>query len=154
MSAQSGREARILILAPTGRDAQLIAETLAADALACAVCQDSDELLTMLAEGAAASIVADEALLPVAVSNIGRWVTSQPPWSDIPFVVLTSHGTPRPSTTRRARELDALGNVTFLERPVRPETVRSSMRAAARARQRQYQMRDRQETLARLNADL
>jgi len=154
MSERSGREGRILILTPTGRDALLIAETLLADALPATVCRDSDALLKMLEEGAAAAIIAEEALLPVAVSNIGRWVTSQPPWSDIPFVVLTSHGVPRPATTRRAREFDALDNVTFLERPVRPETVRSSMRAAVRARQRQYQMRDRQETLARLNADL
>jgi signal transduction histidine kinase len=154
MSEQSGREARILVLAPTGRDSLLIAETLAADVLPTVVCRDADALLKMLEEGAAAAIIAEEALLPAAVARLGRWVTLQPPWSDIPFVVLTSHGVPRPSTTRRARELEALCNVTFLERPVRPETVRTSMRAAVRARLRQYEMRDRQETLARLNADL
>jgi signal transduction histidine kinase len=154
MSEQSGREARILVLAPTGRDSLLIAETLAADVLPTVVCRDADALLKMLEEGAAAAIIAEEALLPAAVARLGRWVTLQPPWSDIPFVVLTSHGVPRPSTTRRARELEALSNVTFLERPVRPETVRTSMRAAVRARLRQYEMRDRQETLARLNADL
>lgn len=154
MSEQSCREARILVLAPTGRDSPLIAETLAADALPTIMCRDVDALLKMLEEGAAAAIITEEALLPASVARLGRWVALQPPWSDIPFVVLTSHGVPRPSTTRRARELEALCNVTFLERPVRPETVRTSMRAAVRARQRQYEMRDRQETLARLNADL
>jgi signal transduction histidine kinase len=154
MPDQPDRQARILVLAPTGRDARLIAGTLTADSLLSQVCPDADALVKMLEAGAAAVIIADEALSPAAVSMLGRWLTSQPPWSDMPFVVLTSRGVPTPSTARRARELEALGNITFLERPVRPETIRSSMRAAVRARLRQYEMRDRQEMLARVNADL
>jgi len=154
MSVPNEQETRILILAPTGRDAPLIAETLAEDGMRQGICKDADSLLQSLGQGAAAVIVANEALHPEAVVNLGRWVSAQAPWSDMPFVVLTSRGAPRPSTTRRAEELEALGNLTFLERPVRPETVLSSVRAAARARMRQYQMRDRQETLARVNADL
>ncbi len=154
MSASNELEARILILAPTGRDAFLIAETLAGDAMRQVICVNAQVLLQMLQEGAAAAIVAEEALHPEAVRSLGKWVSEQEAWSDLPFVVLTSRGAPRPSTTKKAVELEALGNVTFLERPVRPETVRGSMRAAVRARRRQYQMRDRQETLARVNADL
>jgi signal transduction histidine kinase len=154
MPALSDSEARILVLAPTGRDAVLIAETLSAAALATAVCPDADTLLKMLEKGAAAALIAEEALSPAVVATLGQWVTSQDTWSDMPFVVLTSRGMPSPSTARKARELEALGNVTFLERPARPETVRGSMKAAARARLRQYQMRDRQEMLARVNADL
>jgi signal transduction histidine kinase len=154
MSRTCNREARILVLAPTGRDASLIVGTLSEDSLTTHVCVDADDLLRSLEEGAAAAIVAEEALPAPAVTNLGRWLSSQPPWSDMPFVVLTVHGVPSPSKTRKAWELEALGNVTFLERPVRPETVRGSMRAAVRARLRQYEMRDRQETLARLNADL
>ncbi len=154
MAAPTGSQTSVLVLAPTGRDTPLIAETLSADRLRVTPCRNADELLVMLERGAATAIMADEALSPEAVRRIENWVTSQPPWSDMPFVVLTSRGVPRPSTTRRARELEALGNVTFLERPVRPETVRSSMRAAVRARMRQYEMRNRQETLARVNSDL
>jgi signal transduction histidine kinase len=147
-------EARILVFAPTGRDAALIAGTLSADSLAVAFCPDDETLLKMLSEGAAAAIIAEEALSHAAIASLGRWIASQDTWSDMPFVVLTSHGMPSPSTARKARELEALGNVTFLERPARPETVLGSMRAAFRARLRQYQMRDRQEMLARVNADL
>jgi signal transduction histidine kinase len=150
----SDLEARILVFAPTGRDSVLIAETLAGDALKVAVCPDAGALFTMLDEGAAAAIVAEEALSPSTIVGVGQWVTAQDTWSDMPFVVLTSRGMPSPSTARKARELEALGNVTFLERPARPETLLGSMRAAARARLRQYQMRDRQEMLARVNADL
>jgi len=147
-------EERILILAPRGRDANLIAGTLAEDGIHTAVCPDASSLVEWLDEGAAAAIVAEEALTRECVTEITRFLESQAPWSDIPFVVLTSGGRPNPATNRRAHELGVLGNITFLERPVRPATVLSSMRAALRARLRQYEMRRRQETLTRVNADL
>jgi len=98
--------------------------------------------------------VAEEALTQEGVKNIARFLAAQPPWSDLPFVVLTSGGRANPATVKKAQELAVLGNMTFLERPARPDTVRSSMRAALRARLRQYEMRRRQETLTRVNADL
>jgi light-regulated signal transduction histidine kinase (bacteriophytochrome) len=72
----------------------------------------------------------------------------------MPFVVLTSGGRPTPESQRRARELEMLGNFTLIERPVRPETIQSAVRAGLRARQRQYEMRSRQEALIQANADL
>src|SRR5271165_2334698 len=111
MSAKSTREVRILVLAPTGRDASLIADTLSADQLPAVVCPNADTLFSKLEEGAAAAITAEEALPPAAVTNLGQWLAAQPPWSDIPFVVLTSRGLPSPSKTRKARELEVLGNV-------------------------------------------
>src|SRR5579862_6449606 len=154
MFRRAPAETRILILAPMGRDAQLIAGTLTAESLVPAVCSSPEELLSMLAEGAAAAIIAEEALPASALTKISRWLAAQPPWSDFPFVVLTSGGRSSPISDKKARDLEVLGNVTFLERPARPETVRSSLRAALRARLRQYEMRHRQETLAQVNADL
>jgi light-regulated signal transduction histidine kinase (bacteriophytochrome) len=98
--------------------------------------------------------VSEEALTRGGVESVAQWLASQPPWSDLPIVVLTSSGRPNPATRKKARELEALGNITFLERPARPDTLRSSVRAALRARLRQYEMRRRQEMLSRLNADL
>jgi signal transduction histidine kinase len=147
-------EERILVLAPRGRDASLIAGTLGDDGISSVICPDAAMLVGMLDEGAAAAIVAEEALTPEGVNNIARFLEGQAPWSDIPFVVLTSSGRPNRATVRKAHELAVLGNITFLERPVRPDTVLSSMRAALRARLRQYQMRRRQEILTRVNADL
>lgn len=147
-------EERILILAPRGRDANLIAGTLADDGIHTAICPDAPTLVESLDEGAAAAIVAEEALTEGCVTNITLFLERQAPWSDIPFVVLTSSGRPNPATNKRAHELEVLGNITFLERPVRPATVLSSMRAALRARLRQYEMRRRQEMLTRVNADL
>jgi signal transduction histidine kinase len=147
-------EQRILILAPRGRDAALIAGTLAEDRIPAAICADAAALVELLEEGAAGAIVAEEALTQEGVNDIAYFLASQPPWSDLPFVVLTSSGRANPGTEKKAQELAVLGNITFLERPARPDTVRSSMRAALRARMRQYEMRRRQETLTRVNADL
>ena len=153
-AAHPETEERILILAPCGRDASLIAGTLAEDRISAAVCPDAAALVRLLEEGAAGAIVAEEALTQEGVGDIAHFLESQPPWSDMPFVVLTSSGRANPATVKKAQELAVLGNITFLERPARPDTVRSSMRAALRARLRQYEMRRRQETLTRVNADL
>src|SRR5579871_6119282 len=154
MEIQTEPESRVLVLAPTGRDATLLAGTLSHAAMTPAICSDIDDLVIRLDEGAAASLIAQEALSRGSLGKITAWIGTQPPWSDMPFVVLTSGGRPSPQTNSQARELEALGNVTLLERPVRPDTVLSSVRAALRARHRQYEMRRHQERLTQANRDL
>ena len=154
MTTASALEVRILVVAPRGRDARLIATTLQEDGLSPATCPDSGTLIERLQEGAAAVIVVEEVLTTDVLMEMTRVLQAQPPWSDIPIVVLTHAGRASLASIRRAKELEVLGNITYLERPARPDTVRSSMRAALRARLRQYDMRQRQETLVRVNADL
>ena len=154
MTNLSAQEVRILILAPRGRDASLIAGTLSEDGMSTVNCPDAASLVQHLIEGAAAAIVAEEALSRNNVDLMARCLAAQDPWSDIPIVILTHSGRANVATVRKVQELEVLGNITFLERPARPDTVRSSMRAALRARMRQYEMRRRQEILTRVNADL
>ena len=118
------------------------------------VCPDIDKLLFQLKEGAAAGLIAQEALSREGLEKLTAWLSTQPPWSDMPLVVLTSGGRPNMTTNSQARALEVLGNVTLLERPVRPDTILSSMRAALRARYRQYEMRRHQEKLTHANRDL
>ena len=154
MSNLSSLEVRILVLAPRGRDANLIAGTLSEGGMSPVVCVDEVALAVGLTEGAAAIIVAEEALTPQGVETITRWLEVQEPWSDLPIAILTHSGRASVASVQRAKYLEVLGNITFLERPARPDTVRSSMRAALRARMRQYEMRRRQEMLVRVNGDL
>ncbi len=154
MYRRSEQEMRVLILAPTGRDAFLLAGTLTAADIPSEICLDSAGLLEMLGQGAAAAMVAEEGLSHSDVKGLVDWLNSQPPWSDMPFIVLTSKGRANAATARKALELQTLGNATFLERPLRPETISAAVRTALRARMRQYEISRRQETLTRLNADL
>jgi len=154
MFRRSALEMRVLILAPIGRDAALLAATLASLQIETAISNNAATLLRMLGEGAGSAIIAEEALTPDLIHGLSAWVNAQPPWSDMPFIVLTSGGRPTRESHCRAQELQELGNFTLIERPVRPETVQSSLRAALRARMRQYEVRSRQEALVQANADL
>ena len=145
---------RIVILAPIGRDAALLASTLTASGIAVATATDADALLPLLIEGVGGTIIADEALRSSAIQTLAAWIADLPPWSDPPFIVLTSNGLPTRQTNQRAQEFQALGNLTLLERPVRPDTVRLAARSALRARMRQYEVRNSQEALLEANADL
>lgn len=55
---------RALVLAPVGRDAALLADTLAATPIETAIAPDPAALLRLLGEGAGLVIVAEEALTP------------------------------------------------------------------------------------------
>jgi signal transduction histidine kinase len=154
MFRRSNLEMRVIILAPIGRDAALLAGTLTSEGIETAIALDMESLLEMLSSGVGAAIVADEALQQRSIGDLSAWLGLQPPWSDTPFLVLTSNGRPTRESHLRALELQALGNFTLIERPVRPETVQSSVRTALRARIRQYEIRSRQTALVQANADL
>jgi signal transduction histidine kinase/CheY-like chemotaxis protein len=133
---------RILVLTPIGRDAPAAAHHLAESNLTCVICVDLDDLNTKLREGAAAALVAEEAFLQGSTQVLEKWVANQPPWSDFPFIVLTSRATSPAAHAYRLRLLESLGNVSMLERPLNTVTLTSSVSAALRARRRQYEVQD------------
>ncbi|HWL74983.1 MAG TPA: histidine kinase dimerization/phospho-acceptor domain-containing protein, partial [Burkholderiaceae bacterium] len=100
------------------------------------------DLNLKLLEGAAAALVTEEAFLEGGTQALEKWVANQPAWSDFPFIVLTSRATSPAAHAYRLRLLDSLGNVSMLERPLNTVTLVSSVRAALRARRRQYEVQD------------
>jgi signal transduction histidine kinase/CheY-like chemotaxis protein len=133
---------RILVLAPIGRDAAAAVHHLAESKLICAICADLADLNLKLREGAAAALVTEEAFLESSTQALEKWVANQPAWSDFPFIVLTSRATSPAAHAYRLRLLESLGNVSMLERPLNTVTLVSSVRAALRARRRQYEVQD------------
>jgi len=131
-------EERVLVFTPTGRDAALTSGLLARAGLATEVCADEPTFFAELQRGAAAAVLADEALSPMTVNHLLDVLGSQGPWSDLPLIVFTR----RDSTDDVLATLEPLGNSTLLERPVRITTLISAARAALRARRRQYEVRD------------
>jgi signal transduction histidine kinase len=129
-------ERRLLVLAPIGKDAALIGEMLRKDAVVCVACTDV-ECLSMELERGAAAILAVEEALPHD-SRLTDLIQRQPPWSDLPVLVLTRPGADSVAVARAVR---TLGNVTLLERPVRVTALASAVHSALRARERQYQTR-------------
>ncbi|MGG5823521.1 response regulator [Falsiroseomonas sp. HW251] len=137
--ASNPAKPRILVVAPRGRDGPAIAEQLGRAGLDTLVCRDTGDLLDALEQGADVVVMAEEALAGAPAQALGTWVSRQPPWSDMPFVLLTNHDH-RPAPARELL-LGALGNVSLLERPVQALTLRSAVLAAVRARRRQYEVR-------------
>jgi signal transduction histidine kinase len=133
---------RVLVLAPIGRDAQAASQHLAESGLSSVVCENLEVLLVKLAEGAAIALVTEEAFLHGGTHALEKWVQAQPPWSDFPFVILTSRATSIAAQAYRMRLLESLGNVSLLERPLNALTLMSAVRSAMRARKRQYEVQD------------
>jgi len=122
---------QVLVLAPVGRDAQLAQRALESAGLVAEVCETIEQLCAQLGE-AGAAILTEEALHPHARGLLAAVLERQPAWSDVPLIVFGNLGT----------AFEQTGNVTFLDRPVRMRTLLSAVRAALRARRRQYQVRD------------
>src|SRR5829696_619443 len=125
--------APVLILAPSGRDAAVAAAILGEVGVSSTVCPDLDALVSGL-DRAGGAIVTEEALLHSDRKRLAGWIRQQPPWSDFPFVLLTSRG-----SHADAGLTELLGNVTVLERPFHPSVLVNAVRCAIRARQRQRQ---------------
>jgi PAS domain S-box-containing protein len=138
MAPAADIQARVLILAPTGRDANAAAEQLAAAGLQVEVCSDVVGLIDRLCEGAGAAVIAEEALRK-GLQELADWVSGQPPWSDFPFVVLTSRHIYPKENALRARLLGTLGNVSLMERPLSSVSLTSAVKAGLRARRRQIE---------------
>ena len=151
---QNRLQNRILILAPTGRDAVLTAGVLAGAGMDSMICASVAELLEQLQAGAGAILTVEEALNAV-LEPLSRYVAEQPNWSDIAILLLTHRGADAPNLSRAIK---LLGNITVLERPVRTLAIVSALRSALRARQKQYQVREagqrKDEFLASLGHEL
>jgi signal transduction histidine kinase/ActR/RegA family two-component response regulator len=130
-------ERRVLMVAPTAKDAALTTSILAGEGLTCVAFTDPYQLGREIRAGAGCLLLAEEALTPEDEDLVNA-LGEQPPWSDLPVLILTYRGADSPVI---ARALERLGNVTLLERPTRVATLLSAVRAALRARQRQYEMR-------------
>jgi len=143
----SDRSETALILAPVGRDATIAAGMLREARIPCVICPDLECLVRELPNGVGFVLVTEEALLGRDLRSLSAWINGQPNWSDLPFVLLTQKGGGLERNPDAGRLLDALGNVTFLERPFHPTTLVSLARSALRARRRQYDARARLEEL-------
>ncbi|MCW5734895.1 MAG: response regulator [Enhydrobacter sp.] len=133
--------ARVLVLTPIGRDGVASAELLSRAGLPAHLCSSFTDLTEELAHGAAAVFVAEEALFGQDLGPLEQWLASQPPWSDLPFILLTSHRQDPRVAAWRQKLVGRLGNAALLERPVQPITLTSTVQAAVRARHRQYEVR-------------
>jgi signal transduction histidine kinase len=138
---------RAIILAPTGRDGPLAAQILKEAGFPAEICGTLPALVEELEKGAGLAIIADEAVHSADLRPLASFLKRQPPWSDLPVVLLTHHGGGPERNPAAARLAEILGNASFLERPFHPTTLASMVGSAVRSRRRQYEARARLEEL-------
>lgn len=131
---------RVLVLAPKGRDAAVIGKVLQGRQIATTECATSEQLVALLDQGAAGAIVTDDSFAGDNFEPLRLWLQAQPPWSDFPFIVLTSKR-PEAGAESAVGLLHGLGNFILLERPVNADTLARAAASAVRARLRQYETR-------------
>ena len=135
-------EFRVLVVAPTDGDGPWICNLLASEEIHSVPVAAAVTVPIEPTMGIGAVILAEETLTPTSVDEWAELLSKQPSWSDLPIILLTVAGEVDREIQRRTRAWQRLGNVLFLEQPVRPETFISTVQAALRSRRRQYQMRD------------
>src|SRR5262245_13821214 len=140
MDVPDGSELRVLVLAPLGRDAVLVARTLQEAGIPCRVCADLEVLRMEIAEGAGAVVVTEDVLQPDAVDVLAEMFARQLAWSDLPLLIFSAGRDGEAPTALEG--LRRLTSYTLIDRPTRKKTLISALQTALRARRKQYQVRD------------
>ena len=136
----------VAVFAPVGRDADLTCTLLGRAGIRCRAFSSLRDLCGQGLEILGAILLTEEAMEQPDIALLTETLAAQPGWSDI-SVVLFAGGELTRSAGYRYANLAQLANVTIVERPVHTAALISIVRAAQRARSRQYQMRDLLATL-------
>jgi signal transduction histidine kinase len=151
MADPDGVDERVLLLSPTTKDGQTGCRLLADAGLRGHLCGSVAEVCAAVAAGAGAVIVPAEALLDGGRDRLAAALRQQPPWSNLPVLVLMSAGR---MPGHRVQTLLDIGDVTLLKRPLEPAEFVAAVHAALRDRRRQYLVRDHMAEQARQAEDL
>jgi signal transduction histidine kinase len=140
-AAAPERPLRALVLAPRGRDAAVATSLIEQAGVASGTCPDLAALVETLDDDTAFVLMTEEAIRNADLKPLATWLANQPAWSDLPLVLITDHGGGPERNPIAARWLEALGNVSFIERPFHPTTLVSLVRATVKGRRRQLETR-------------
>jgi signal transduction histidine kinase/CheY-like chemotaxis protein len=136
---------RVFVLPVTRRDGEVTQGLLQQAGMECSVCMSPADMACELAQGVGALLFTDAALLRPDIADLIQALERQPPWSQVPLVVLVrDHANAGPGM----RLLQSLDNVTLLDRPASTRSVVSAVQSALRDRRKQYRIRDQLEQQA------
>lgn len=136
-------EQRVIVFAPLGGEMAVIAQMLAGAGIQCLDATSMRDVTIALEEGAGAVLLTEEALTEAGITELVDALSKQASWSDLPILLLfdAKDALPRESAAYLA-SLTAERSVTVLLRPIPTVTLLTAVQTAARARRRQYEVRD------------
>lgn len=135
-------EDRVLVLTPTGDDAQQARKVLQEEGIRADVVGDVRELIEYIQRGAAALLIAQEGFGDEDLRPLIDEIARQPSWSDLPILIVMSSTEAEEGAARFLKIFCEVGSLCFLERPLKMLTLLTAVRSALRARHRQYEVRD------------
>lgn len=142
MNNEGQSQPPVLVLAPFGKDTALVGKVLAQSGITVQAYATMAELTDAISDEAGAAILTEESLHLESIEYLAQKLSAQPRWSAFPIIVLTGSGMSTATTELAVRSRAPLGNLTLLERPLRPATLTSAVRTVLAARMRQYELRD------------
>src|SRR5437870_9211506 len=89
------KDERVIIIAPVGQDAVAMADLLRAEGFETQIYQGLDECSREITDSAGALLLTEEALELERGSFLFDVLKAQPPWSELPLIILTSAGESR-----------------------------------------------------------
>ncbi|WP_439586015.1 hybrid sensor histidine kinase/response regulator [Hydrogenophaga sp.] len=135
---EQNTELRVLLKMVTAKDAVMVTRLLARSGISAESCADAAALAAEMTAGAGAVVIAEEVLADLGFGRVMLALRAQPPWSDLPVIVVARSGVDSIAITEAVEQL---ANLTVLERPMRASSLVSSVRTALAARKRQHQLR-------------
>lgn len=134
----SDTDQRVLFLAPTKKDASAGLALMTGAGLICHACASLAELCREIPGGVGVVVLPEEAAAGEWAGVLKAAIRDQPPWSNLPILILTAAGL---TSSYRVKALLELGDVTLLKRPLEAAEFLNAVRSALRDRRRQYQVR-------------
>jgi signal transduction histidine kinase/CheY-like chemotaxis protein len=130
----------VVVVTPNGGDGGLAGEFLAQHGIDARSCSTLTELLPLLGGDTGCVVLVEEALVEPGVDAFHAALRAQPPWSDLPLLLIAGQGSALSELVQGL--FPQSGNVTLLQRPIHPVSLVSAVNVALRARGRQLQVRD------------
>lgn len=137
----------VVVFAPLAGDAATLQALAAREGVPARACADPRSFYEALDERALAIFVTEEGLARCALQDLDARLRRQPPWSDVPVLVLADADGRAVDDGRFARLRD-LGNVILLTRPTTRLALAMALRSALRTRRLQFAVRDQLDELA------
>jgi signal transduction histidine kinase len=133
---------RFLVIAPVGRDGDLICALLKSAGYAAECLNNIKAAENVESSQLLGMVLTDEALVQEGFGSLRVVIQSQPVWSDLPILVLTSGTTTSQYGAIASQVRSEFRSIFLLDRPVRKELFLSAAQVAYNSRLKQFEVRD------------
>ena len=131
---------KLVVVTPNEADRAAATSIFAAQGLEAAPYAALCEIAPLAMAEIGCVVLVEEALAEAEVDAFRESLEAQPPWSDLPILLIAARDSPVSAAVEGL--FPQSGSVTVLQRPLHPVSLVSAVNVALRSRQRQLQVRD------------